>query len=226
MKQCIFNIGLVVAFLCVSCSRGSGISDDSLFKAKTRGHIQTERDANLILVEYVKVDDNKVIYLDISQKNAELLGISKEFYNAAIENIRQTNEAVQRMIEENIPVQIAPPNLQRVSIKQTNEAVQYPSGSFSVNGNGPDDQVSMTFWAPDGMKGVNFMCKANAALTCIYRCQVSSFGVDNVGTAIGYPWEFTSISVGLAASNTYASVFFHVPTRTVLPHPTGDIDSI
>lgn len=68
MKQCIFNIGLVVAFLCVSCSRGSGISDDSLFKAKTRGHIQTERDANLILVEYVKVDDNKVIYLDISQK--------------------------------------------------------------------------------------------------------------------------------------------------------------
>lgn len=205
MKQRIGIIGIMAVLLLsvASCSRQEGTPDN--IQGQTRSSVLTEKDANRILVDYLRVE-NKVIHLDITQQAAAELGISEEFYDKAVENVRQTNQAIQEMLEADIPIEVNPPTLQHTS--ESTRATPLPSGSFSVSGNGPDDEVSYSFWAPLEMSGVNFYCRANAALTCIYWCKTSSMGQLTSNHGVGYPWEVTLVQVGLAASNTYASVFF------------------
>lgn len=205
MKQRISILGIFAALLLLiaSCSRHEEQPDD--FQGQIRSNVQTEKEANLILVDYLRVED-KVIRLDITQKEAAQLGISKEFYDKAVENVRQTNKTIQELLEKDIPIEVNPPKQQHTS--ETTRATSLPSGSFSVSGNGPDDEVSHTFWAPLEMFGVNFYCRANAALSCVYWCKTSSMGQITTNYGIGYPWEVTHVPVGLAASNIHVSVFF------------------
>lgn len=173
MKQRIRIIGIVAVLLLpiASCSRQE-MTPGSL-QGPTRSSVLTEKDANRILVDYLRVE-NKVIHLDITQQAAAELGISKEFYDKAVENVRQTNQTIQELLEADIPIEVNPPTLQRTP--QCTRATPLPSGSFSISGNGPDDEASYSFWAPLEMSGVNFYCRANAALTCIYWCKTSSLG--------------------------------------------------
>lgn len=142
MKQRISILGIFAALLLLiaSCSRHEEQPDD--FQGQIRSNVQTEKEANLILVDYLRVED-KVIRLDITQKEAAQLGISKEFYDKAVENVRQTNKTIQELLEKDIPIEVNPPKQQHTS--ETTRATSLPSGFFSVSGNGPDDEVSHTF---------------------------------------------------------------------------------
>lgn len=208
MKKLILYLEILfVIFIGISCSqvRESG---NGLLEEQTRSDVQNERDANRILIKYVKVDENKLVYLDISLKDARKLGIPDEFYERAVDDIRRTNEEIRKLIDEGVPVQIDLPTFRSPVVSAAAGKVQYPGGSFSVNGNGPDDEAEAFLWLPDGMLGFEFMCRCNAALVCTYKCKTNSFGVTNMNSAVGSPWSNTSVSVALAASNTHGSVCF------------------
>lgn len=51
------------------------------------------------LIKYCKMDENKMIYLDISEKEAEKPGVPSEHYRAGLYDIQCTDEAVQKMID-------------------------------------------------------------------------------------------------------------------------------
>lgn len=140
MKQRIGIIGIMAVLLLsvASCSRQEG-TPDNYFQGQTRSNVLTEKDANRILVDYLRVE-NKVIHLDITQQAAAELGISKEFYDKAVENVRQTNQTIQEMLEADIPIEVNPPTLQHTP--ESTRATPLSSGSFSVSGNGPGDKVS------------------------------------------------------------------------------------
>lgn len=207
MKRLILYLEILfVILISISCSQVRE-SENGLLEGQTRSNVQNERDANRILIKYVKVDENKLVYLDISLEDARKLGIPDEFYERAIDDIRRTNEEIRKLNDEGVPVQIDLPTFQSPAVSVAAGKVQYPGGSFSVNGNGPDDEAEAFLWLPDGMLGFEFRCRCNAALVC-YKCKTNSFGVTNMNSAVGSPWSNTSVSVALAASNTYGSVCF------------------
>lgn len=112
MKQRIGIIGImaVLLLLIASCSRQEEVQDNR--QGQPRSSVQTEKDANRILVDYLRVED-KVIHLDITQEEAAELGISKELYDKAVENVRQTNQTIREMLQADIPIEVNPPARQR-----------------------------------------------------------------------------------------------------------------
>lgn len=153
MKRLILYLEILfVILISISCSQVRE-SENGLLEGQTRSNVQNERDANRILIKYVKVDENKLVYLDISLEDARKLGIPDEFYERAIDDIRRTNEEIRKLNDEGVPVQIDLPTFQSPAVSVAAGKVQYPGGSFSVNGNGPDDEAEAFLWLPDGMLG-------------------------------------------------------------------------
>lgn len=70
--------------LCVliACSTNEGIRDVDSGNVQNTGNIESEINANLILVNYMHVVDSCVV-LNLSQKEAEALGVSDYYYQKA-----------------------------------------------------------------------------------------------------------------------------------------------
>lgn len=57
----------------------------------------TKMESYKILIKHVKMDEDKVFYLDISEKEAAKLGVPAEHYRDGLFDIQCTNEAVRQM---------------------------------------------------------------------------------------------------------------------------------
>lgn len=57
-----------------------------------------------ILRHYLKHGDDNFVYLDITEKEAELLGVPAEHYRSGLEDIRTANEWLQKAREDGIPI--------------------------------------------------------------------------------------------------------------------------
>lgn len=63
------------------------------------GNIESEINANLILVNYMHVVDSCVV-LNLSQKEAEALGVSDYYYQKAQKTVLEVNKAMKESIKE------------------------------------------------------------------------------------------------------------------------------
>ena len=68
--------------------------------------------------------------------------------------------------------------------------------------------MSRFFWAPSGIKGIQFSCRANAAIIPIYNCKTYSSGAWQTKSAVGVIGTNTTIKVPLYVSNDHVQVAF------------------
>ena len=210
MKNTISNIAVILSMLSlISCSQDVGVEEDYL--PKTRSVEMDEYDAKVFLMNHLQLDESEKIYfLDIDQTEAEKAGIPTKVYKQAIEDITSTNRIIKETIENNKSVVLtSPAALRGESANVRNNIVPYasfPSGRLSVDGNGEVARTS--FWAPYEQAGVSFLCLAKSATVCIFKCQTIALGHTIEESGVGSWMSNTEINVGLAASNTSATVCF------------------
>lgn len=169
----------------------------------------TRLESYKILIRYAKMDEDKMIYLDISEKEAEQLGVPSEHYHDGLFDIQCTNEAIRQMKDNGESVEhLKLPEYSTNMHLYPKVYENLPGGRITTAGNGPDDEVYAFFFAPEKMQGVRFECKCNAALFCDYKCMTYSFGTSHLGRDVGSCFTYTNIGVPLAASNIQASISF------------------
>jgi hypothetical protein len=138
--------------------------------------------------------------LDLTLEKALEMGISKKDFIYVTEEIRKTNERIQVIKgEENHELVLTDPK----SIEALQQTM--PSGQLSSNG---QEQVGDSFFAPYAATNVNFQCKGGGAPTPFYTCRTKALGGWKSKTVVGNPVSWTSIDVGLDASNISVSITF------------------
>ena len=83
----------------IACSTNEGIRDVDSGNVQNTGNIESEINANLILVNYMHVVDSCVV-LNLSQKEAEALGVSDYYYQKAQKTVLEVNKAMKESIKE------------------------------------------------------------------------------------------------------------------------------
>lgn len=113
----------------------------------------TKMESYEILRHYLKRGDDKIVYLDITEKEAEQLGVPSEHYRSGLEDIRTANEWLQKAREDGIPITYMDLS-DNHNINYTPKSnISLPGGHFSVAGNGPADEATVYFYAPFEMAG-------------------------------------------------------------------------
>ncbi|MDE6857396.1 MAG: hypothetical protein K2J33_01465 [Alistipes sp.] len=64
----------------------------------------TKLESYEILRHYLKRGDDNFVYLDITEKEAGLLGVPAEHYRSGLEDIRTAHEWLQKAREDGIPI--------------------------------------------------------------------------------------------------------------------------
>ncbi|MDR1203395.1 MAG: hypothetical protein LBL58_17440 [Tannerellaceae bacterium] len=104
MKRLVYLLSLltlsIVSFL--SCSQDNDVSNNVEPKYTTR------LDANLILVNYLELIEDKYV-LNISLQEAKEIGISTEMYINTQNEIQETNEIIKRTKSANQEIQLTDP---------------------------------------------------------------------------------------------------------------------
>lgn len=80
----------------IACSTNEGIRDVDSGNVQNTGNIESEINANLILVNYMHVVDSCVV-LNLSQKEAEALGVSDYYYQKAQKTVLEVNKAMKEI---------------------------------------------------------------------------------------------------------------------------------
>lgn len=191
-----------------SCSQDDDfLSTDSNQTENSSQVYKTRAEVNTVLVKYLELKTDTYV-LNISQKEAEKLGISESWYNGALKEIQATNNIIRKVEQTpNSELQLTDPQ------KALKEAIPWsnstrssmPSGTLSTNG---QEFAESGLWAPTGMKGVKFVCRTNAALVPVYTCKTKSLNNWRAKTATGTLASNTAVYVPIVASNTSIGVYF------------------
>lgn len=95
MKIRFYVLGL---FLLAACSHAAGPAPDTA-ASDTRSAAEVRDDAYRVLYEYLRMGDDKTIRLEVTEQEAERLGVPAASYRKALEDIRAANEFIRRMHE-------------------------------------------------------------------------------------------------------------------------------
>lgn len=95
MKIRFYVLGL---FLLAACSHAAGPAPDAA-ACDTRSAAEVRDDAYRVLYEYLRMGDDKTIRLEVTEQEAEQLGVPAASYRKALEDIRAANEFIRRMHE-------------------------------------------------------------------------------------------------------------------------------
>lgn len=95
MKIRFYVLGL---FLLAACSHAAGPAPDTA-ACDTRSAAEVRDDAYRVLYEYLRMGDDKTIRLEVTEQEAERLGVPAASYRKALEDIRTANEFIRRMHE-------------------------------------------------------------------------------------------------------------------------------
>lgn len=194
----------------VSCSQEPFAEEDTMPNTRTNADVLSEREANLILVEYLTLDADDQFILPLTEKQAADLGVSKAFYAKAVATMEEANRVLNDFRQQNpgIEVPVVAPGAHRnddpivYSAKAT-----FPTGNLSTEG---QEEAIGRFWAPYEQTGVNFLCRNNVAFICTFLCKTYSLGIWNVNTGGGGIAMNVNVKVPLAASSTSVEVRFSV----------------
>lgn len=192
-----------------SCSQNDDLIGQPI-SPKTRSVqvCKTRAQANMALVNYLELVGDKYV-LNISQSEAEEIGVPETLYNGAQSEIAKTNEVIKELLNDpNTELELTDPQ----DIPETRSALDrptlYSAPSGTLRTNGQEEAMSNLIWAPIGTKGIEFLCRANAAITPMYTCKTYSSGSWQSKTAVGAIGINTTVKVPLYVSNDYIKVAF------------------
>lgn len=191
-----------------SCSQDEDVMDS--FSPTTRAVqvCETKAQANLVLVKYLELVDEAYV-LNISAEEAEQLGVPFVLYENALSEIATTNEFIKKVKKDSATeIELTDPQKALKSRYIDNFPIPYADPSGTLTTNGQEEATSGFIWAPSGTKGIQFLCRANAAITPIYNCKTYSSGSWQTKSAVGAIGTNTTIKVPLYVSNDYIRVAF------------------
>lgn len=178
--------------------------------------VKQKRTAAIILSDYVMLEGTQY-KLDISEQDAQELGVTPYLYEIIKNEILSTNAAIQEILENGDSIELC--DIQAISKAYKNgelnlsdnpdkySSVAYPSGNITTSG---QEDGTASFKTEYEHTQVLFRCRTNAALSPIYVCTVTSWGEKKVGSKIGTLFTTTEITVPLVASGSgiYAGLTF------------------
>lgn len=190
-----------------SCSK-----DDSLdfVSTQSRSIVQcrTIAEANKVLVGYLELNNERYV-LNISAEDAENLGVSLDLYEKVQEELQTTNALIQTLKNDpNTTLELTNPKSVQETRSNWDSPTLYVAPSGTLSTNGQEEAISGFIWAPAGVRGIEFLCRANAALTPVYNCKTYSSGAWQSKTAIGVLGTNTSVQVPIYVSNDNIRVAF------------------
>ena len=178
--------------------------------------IKDKRAAAVILSNYISIKDS-LYSLDISEKDAQTIGVDADLYNSVLQDLKNTNKAITeaRLHGEKVSL----PNVKEESkkyrmSKEVPQALtrsgnkgknQY--GYISTNGT---EEGTDAFLPTSDKSSVKFTCRTNAAIAPVYTCKTFVFGGWNAKTKVGTLFTNTDVVVKLAASgsNVTAKLYY------------------
>lgn len=205
----LFLLSVCLVLSISSCSQ----DDDFINPAPQTRSVQlckTRAEANSVLVNYLELVGDKYV-LNISEKDAEAIGVPTDLYTGTLNEIKGTNELISKLKEDpKMELQLTDPQValktRSVWEQSTPYAALAPSGTLTTNGQ--EEADSGLVWAPYGTKGIEFLCRANAAITPAYACRTYSSGSWQSKTAIGAIGTNTTVRVPLYVSSDYVKAAF------------------
>ncbi|MDE6090602.1 MAG: hypothetical protein K2G41_07845 [Duncaniella sp.] len=179
------------------------------------------RKAAQIVGEYIVLSDNQYS-LELTQQEAEKLGVRDTIYDIVLKEINDINKFVTEQMEKGDTLSL--PDIQASLKRYKNPEIQYKPETFkskrlsragSMKAAGrlesfSNEPVQATFKAVSGTTEVVFWCVPKVAIFPIYVCSVSAFGATNSKTlisAIGCN-RTTSVTVPASGSDVIATVEF------------------
>lgn len=164
--------------------------------------------ANMTLVKYLELSDDEYV-LNISQSDAEKMGVPKEFYDEALSEVDKANAFIKEMQKDpNNELQLTDPKTATKVDPIWNQSTSYVGLGGTLRTSGQEEAMSPHVWAPIYTKGIEFLCRANAAVTPIYSCKTYSSGSIQSKRALGMLGFKTIVKVPLYVSNDWIRVSF------------------
>lgn len=204
----LLSLGVLLTLGISSCSQ----EDDFVNSTPQTRSVQlckTRAEANTVLVNYLELVGDKYV-LNISESEAEVIGVPANLYAGTLNEIAGTNELISKLKKDpKMEIQLTDPQVALKTKSVWEQPTTYaldPSGTLSTNGQ--EQKESPSVWAPHGTRGIEFLCRANAAITPAYDCRTYSSGLWQVKTAIGAIGVNTTVKVPLYVSNDYVRVAF------------------
>lgn len=210
MKKCNFFLafGLV---LTLSLGVSSCSQDDVLEVNEQKGNVAlctTRAEANMVLSKYLELN-NEQYTLSISAEEAEKLGVPFGLYEDAQRELSTTNALIQKLKNDpNTILELTDPKVAPKSRSNWDTPSLYSAPTGTLRTNGQEEVMSGFVWAPSGTKGIEFLCRANAALTPLYNCKTYSSGAWQSKSAVGALGVNTTVQVPLYVSNDNIRVAF------------------
>lgn len=194
------------------------ITEDRQIKERL-DKFKEKRYYNTLASPYLKLSEYGLYILDITQEDAEKIGIPKEAYKQIKTEIEETNENIRSLKVDGQDVET--PNPQdpkykketQVLIQELNKGLTplYYSKPTVLSGrltsNGQEKVYSGTVWAPGDIKAVRFKCQAAAAITPMFTCATYSSGSWQQKTKVGILGA-AELIVPLYVSNDYINLQF------------------
>ena len=182
---------------------------DSLESKESLARVQ-QHQAVMALFKYLRLDGTRYV-LDITQDEAENLGVASEMYKVIVDQLEVENKNIAEYIEQGIQFNL--PDPQRQLRNYNNEQLirssrgymkarsQYKfSGRITTTG---QEQGSDSFTTTTATNSVVFRCSTTGgALIASHTCTVSAFGVKNQGAGVSSPMCSAVIELPVAGSGS------------------------
>lgn len=140
----LFLLSVCLVLSISSCSQ----DDDFINPAPQTRSVQlckTRAEANSVLVNYLELVGDKYV-LNISEKDAEAIGVPTDLYTVTLNEIKGTNELISKLKEDpKMELQLTDPQValktRSVWEQSTPHAALAPSGTLTTNGQKRQTQV-------------------------------------------------------------------------------------
>ncbi len=213
MKSFYLKLNLVCLLLGLySCSQEDDLIVNNVEPIQTRSIIEckSQIDANSILVHYLYLDGDQY-KLSIDKEKASLLGVAEMHYENVIKELENTNKFIKEaQLDPNNEVELSDPQEMNVFDSDILTNITYVSDfhgkldavdQYEVQESGKQ--------APEEMAGVEFMCRASAAITPGFICGTCVPGGNWIKkTKVGFFLNNTTIQVPITLSRTTVSLSF------------------
>ena len=182
---------------------------DSLESKESHAKVQ-QHQAVMALFKYLRLDGTRYV-LDITQDEAEDLGIAPEIYKVIVEQLEVENKNIAEYIEQGIQFNLPDPqrqlkNYNNEQLRRSSRAFMKASSQYKFSGRittTGQEQGSDSFTTTTATNSVVFRCSVTGgALVASHVCTVTAFGVKNQGTGLSTPMCSAVIEVPLAGSGS------------------------
>ena len=202
-------ISSLIVFSCSEFEIEESMFHNSVKHEKEQYVFKTPAEANSILIQYVKLNGDEYS-LNLSQKDAENIGIPADLYLQAKKEIDATNSLIKQYREDpNHIIELTDPSEWNTkSSEDPVEPMLYHEVRGTLRPTTNNRVESTSHEAPMYVKGVRFYCYTNAAILPVYTCETYSSGFWTPKSKIGRIGTNTKIEVPLTTSNCMIRVAF------------------